>query len=47
MTNKKILPKNFFTKIYKTTTSKEALNDVIPIKWEGKQTSNKKNCKKK
>ena len=47
MTNKKktIIPKGFFNVSQKIITTKEALKDVIPIKWDNvkKERKNNKN----
>ena len=47
MTNKKkmVLPKGFFNVSRKIITTKEALKDVIPIKWDNikKERKNNKN----
>ena len=39
---KNIIPKNFFNVPRKIITSKEALKDVVPIKWSNEVKSKKK-----
>ncbi len=38
---KTIIPKDFFTKIRPTISTKDALKDVIPVEWKVKDNSRK------